>query len=194
MTFQQEIFEISHDGTHFVAEKVTRCETGNNVVMNSATFYDQGKKTWLVSGQEGVCQLYNIQTKIMNCKKYDILVQNENGKIYVENEDDKRREAEEKLRRKISGENREVLSESKIQNIQGKVLSDDYDGELRHRRKSNVIIGENGQVLNANLLGKKNKIESKDQLPNKSDNKSKTLKKKLRLIAHPVNKVQTDFG
>ncbi|XP_011504856.1 PREDICTED: prolactin regulatory element-binding protein [Ceratosolen solmsi marchali] len=59
-----EIFELSHDGTQFNAEEVTRYETGPNVVMNSATHND-GKRMWLVAGQESHCQLYNIQAKVV---------------------------------------------------------------------------------------------------------------------------------
>ncbi|KAJ8683475.1 hypothetical protein QAD02_019267 [Eretmocerus hayati] len=59
-----EVFELSHDGNQFIAEEITRYETGPNVVMNSATFND-GKRVWLVAGQESHCQLYNIQTKVV---------------------------------------------------------------------------------------------------------------------------------
>ncbi|CAD6228041.1 GSCOCG00006323001-RA-CDS [Cotesia congregata] len=53
-----EIFELSHDGSNFIAEEVTRHETGPSVVMNCASF-NNSKKTWLVAGQESHCQLYN---------------------------------------------------------------------------------------------------------------------------------------
>ncbi|EFN66349.1 Prolactin regulatory element-binding protein [Camponotus floridanus] len=53
-----EIFELSHNGTYFVAEEVTRHETGPNVVMNCAS-YRSKSKTWIVAGQESHCQLYN---------------------------------------------------------------------------------------------------------------------------------------
>ncbi|GAB1862156.1 Prolactin regulatory element-binding protein [Camponotus japonicus] len=53
-----EIFELSHNGTHFVAEEVTRHETGPSVVMNCAS-YRSKNKTWIVAGQESHCQLYN---------------------------------------------------------------------------------------------------------------------------------------
>ncbi|KAL7306550.1 hypothetical protein TKK_0001242 [Trichogramma kaykai] len=66
-----EIFEISHNGQHFVAEEVTRYETGPNVVMNSAT-YNNGKKIWLVAGQESHCQLYNIQLKVVTAENGEI--------------------------------------------------------------------------------------------------------------------------
>lgn len=67
----QEIFELSHDGTQFVAEEVTRYETGPNVVMNTATHND-GKRMWLVAGQESHCQLYNIQAKVVTVENGEI--------------------------------------------------------------------------------------------------------------------------
>lgn len=59
-----EIFELFHDGVQFVAEEVTRHETGPSVVMNSASHND-GKKTVVVAGQESHCQLYNVNMKIV---------------------------------------------------------------------------------------------------------------------------------
>lgn len=52
---------MSHNGRQFVAEEVTRHETGGNVVMNSSTYSD-GKHTYLVAGQESHCQLYNVNS------------------------------------------------------------------------------------------------------------------------------------
>jgi prolactin regulatory element-binding protein len=63
---------LSHDGSQFNAEEVTRYETGPNVVMNSATHND-GKRMWLVAGQESHCQLYNIQTKVISTENGEIL-------------------------------------------------------------------------------------------------------------------------
>lgn len=59
-----EIFELSHNGAQFVAEEVTRHETGPSVVMNCTSFND-GKRTWLAAGQESHCQLYNVNIKVV---------------------------------------------------------------------------------------------------------------------------------
>ncbi|KAG7207496.1 hypothetical protein KM043_009128 [Ampulex compressa] len=59
-----EIFELFHNGSQFVAEEVTRHETGPSVVMNCAS-YNDGKKTWIVAGQESHCQLYNVNSKVV---------------------------------------------------------------------------------------------------------------------------------
>ncbi|XP_053982999.1 prolactin regulatory element-binding protein isoform X1 [Hylaeus anthracinus] len=66
-----EIFELSHNGSQFVAEEVTRHETGPSVVMN-CTAYTDGKRTWIAAGQESHCQLYNVNTKVVTV---------ENGKV-----------------------------------------------------------------------------------------------------------------
>lgn len=60
-----EIYELSHDGERYVAEEVLRHETGPSVVMNSSCFSD-GKRTFLVAGQESHCQLYNVRMKARN--------------------------------------------------------------------------------------------------------------------------------
>ncbi|XP_043287876.1 prolactin regulatory element-binding protein [Venturia canescens] len=66
-----EIFELSHNGSHFVAEEVTRHETGPSVVMNCASYTD-GKRTWLVAGQESHCQLYNVSSKVVHVENGEI--------------------------------------------------------------------------------------------------------------------------
>ncbi|XP_034941483.1 prolactin regulatory element-binding protein [Chelonus insularis] len=66
-----EIFELSHDGWSFVAEEVTRHETGPSVVMNCAAFND-GKRTWLVAGQESHCQLYNVIPRVLTLENGEI--------------------------------------------------------------------------------------------------------------------------
>lgn len=60
----QEIYEIHHNGKHFVAEEVLRHETGANVVMNCAVTTD-GHRSYLVAGQESHCQLYHVNTSIV---------------------------------------------------------------------------------------------------------------------------------
>ncbi|XP_045470580.1 prolactin regulatory element-binding protein [Harmonia axyridis] len=59
-----EIFEISHNGRIFLAEEVTRHETGPSVVMNFSTFKN-GKHTFIVAGQENHCQLYSVDSVII---------------------------------------------------------------------------------------------------------------------------------
>lgn len=60
----QEIFELAHDGTKFVAEEVTRHETGPSVVMNCSAF-SGSKHSYLVAGQESHCQLYNVESVLV---------------------------------------------------------------------------------------------------------------------------------
>lgn len=66
-----EIFELSHDGYQFIAEEVTRHETGPSVVMNCATFSDK-KRSWIAAGQESHCQLYNVHSKIITLENGEI--------------------------------------------------------------------------------------------------------------------------
>ncbi|XP_033209035.1 prolactin regulatory element-binding protein [Belonocnema kinseyi] len=66
-----EIFELSHDGVQFIAEEVTRHETGPSVVMNCAT-YNDGKNTWIVAGQESHCQLYSVHSRVVTLENGDI--------------------------------------------------------------------------------------------------------------------------
>ncbi|XP_018405671.1 PREDICTED: prolactin regulatory element-binding protein [Cyphomyrmex costatus] len=67
-----EIFELSHNGVHFVAEEVTRHETGPSVVMNCAS-HNNGKKTWIVAGQESHCQLYNVNPKVVTSENGELI-------------------------------------------------------------------------------------------------------------------------
>jgi len=72
MLLFQEIFELSHNGVHFVAEEVTRHETGPSVVMNCAS-HNNGKKTWIVAGQESHCQLYNVNPKVVTLENGELI-------------------------------------------------------------------------------------------------------------------------
>ncbi|XP_070153546.1 guanine nucleotide-exchange factor SEC12 [Polyergus mexicanus] len=67
-----EIFELSHNGTHFVAEEVTRHETGPSVVMNCAS-HRSDNKTWIVAGQESHCQLYNAKFKLITLENGELI-------------------------------------------------------------------------------------------------------------------------
>ncbi|XP_012529745.2 prolactin regulatory element-binding protein [Monomorium pharaonis] len=67
-----EIFELSHNGVHFVAEEVIRHETGPSVVMNCAA-HNNGKKTWIVAGQESHCQLYNVNSKVVTSENGELI-------------------------------------------------------------------------------------------------------------------------
>ncbi|KAF5289046.1 hypothetical protein FQA39_LY03925 [Lamprigera yunnana] len=60
-----EVYELSHDGEMFLADEVLRYETGPNVVMNCSTFSDN-KHSYLVAGQESHCQLFNVQSVLVN--------------------------------------------------------------------------------------------------------------------------------
>ncbi|CAH2065864.1 unnamed protein product, partial [Iphiclides podalirius] len=60
-----EIFELSHNGTKFVAEEVMRHETGPNVVMNCSIRNAQGR-TYLCAGQESHCQLYRVNVRMVD--------------------------------------------------------------------------------------------------------------------------------
>lgn len=68
----QEIFELSHNGTHFIAEEVTRHETGPSVVMNCAS-HRSDNKTWIVAGQESHCQLYNVNPKLVTSENGELI-------------------------------------------------------------------------------------------------------------------------
>ncbi|XP_035738102.1 prolactin regulatory element-binding protein-like [Vespa mandarinia] len=67
-----EIFELLHDGVQFLAEEVTRHETGPTVVMNCAT-YNNEKRSWILAGQENHCQLYNVNTKVINVENGEVI-------------------------------------------------------------------------------------------------------------------------
>ena len=67
-----EIFELSHNGSQFIAEEVTRHETGPSVVMNCTTYSD-GKRTWIAAGQESHCQLYNVNSKVVTVENGEII-------------------------------------------------------------------------------------------------------------------------
>ncbi|XP_068621294.1 guanine nucleotide-exchange factor SEC12 [Battus philenor] len=60
-----EIFELSHNGSKFVAEEVMRHETGPNVVMNCSISNAQGR-TYLCAGQESHCQLYKVNVRMVD--------------------------------------------------------------------------------------------------------------------------------
>ncbi|XP_057651425.1 prolactin regulatory element-binding protein [Diorhabda carinulata] len=59
-----EIFEIFHDGSRFAAKEITRHETGGNVVMNCSV-YSNKKHSLLAAGRENHCQLYKVNSKLM---------------------------------------------------------------------------------------------------------------------------------
>lgn len=63
---------MSHNGAHFIAEEVTRHETGPSVVMNCAS-HNNGKKTWIVAGQESHCQLYNVNSKVVTSENGELI-------------------------------------------------------------------------------------------------------------------------
>ncbi|XP_026757020.1 prolactin regulatory element-binding protein [Galleria mellonella] len=60
-----EIFEISHNGSRFVAEEVMRHETGPNVVMTCSVNSAQNR-TYLAAGQESHCQLYKVNIRMVD--------------------------------------------------------------------------------------------------------------------------------
>ncbi|XP_037047161.1 prolactin regulatory element-binding protein [Bradysia coprophila] len=60
-----EIYEIYHNGRHFVAEEVIRHETGANVVMNCAVTSDE-RRSYVVAGQESHCQMYLVNLKVVD--------------------------------------------------------------------------------------------------------------------------------
>ncbi|KOC62665.1 Prolactin regulatory element-binding protein [Habropoda laboriosa] len=67
-----EIFELSHNGSQFIAEELTRHETGPSVVMNCTT-YNNDKRMWIAAGQESHCQLYNVSSKVVTTKNGEII-------------------------------------------------------------------------------------------------------------------------
>lgn len=94
-----EIFELSHDGKRFIAEEVTRHETGPSVVMNCSSFSDN-KHTYLVAGQESHCQLYNV----------DSILVRENDEELVENigNENNVRQRKAKSKEKLENNNKQV--------------------------------------------------------------------------------------
>ncbi|CAK9814956.1 Prolactin regulatory element-binding protein [Anthophora plagiata] len=67
-----EIFELSHNGSQFIAEELTRHETGPSVVMNCTT-YNNEKRMWIAAGQESHCQLYNVSSKVVTLKNGEMI-------------------------------------------------------------------------------------------------------------------------
>lgn len=63
---------MSHNGCQFVAEEVTRHETGPSVVMNCTTYNDQ-KRIWIAAGQESHCQLYDVSSKVVSVKNGEVV-------------------------------------------------------------------------------------------------------------------------
>ncbi|XP_037297812.1 prolactin regulatory element-binding protein isoform X2 [Manduca sexta] len=60
-----EIFELSHNGSRFVAEEVMRHETGPNVVM-TCSVRNMQNRTYLTAGQESHCQLYKVNIRMVD--------------------------------------------------------------------------------------------------------------------------------
>jgi prolactin regulatory element-binding protein len=58
-----EIYELYHNGHHFVAEEIQRHETGSEVIMNMSMM-NIDKKSLLVVGQESHSQMFVINTKV----------------------------------------------------------------------------------------------------------------------------------
>lgn len=58
-----EIYEIFHNGRHFVAEEIQRHETGSKVIMN-LSMKSVDKKALLVVGQESHSQMFVISSKV----------------------------------------------------------------------------------------------------------------------------------
>ena len=58
--FRQEIFEISHNGEHCVAESVKRYSTGDYAVMSfhASNHSPSLQQTYLASGHDEKCQIY----------------------------------------------------------------------------------------------------------------------------------------
>ena len=109
-----EIFELSHNGYQFVAEEVTRHETGPSVVMNCTT-YNDGKRTWIAAGQESHCQLYNVNSKVVTIKNEEIIKEDDDN----DGNDNGNLKGKKHLRhRKRSGEVVEnIISKERIEEI-----------------------------------------------------------------------------
>lgn len=63
---------MSHNGAHFIAEEVTRHETGPSVVMNCVS-HRSDNRTWIAAGQESHCQLYNVNPKLVNSENGELI-------------------------------------------------------------------------------------------------------------------------
>jgi prolactin regulatory element-binding protein len=68
----QEIYEIYHNGRNFIAEEVIRHETGPSVVMNF-DIRNGDRRSLLVAGQESHCQMYFVNTKIVDDNEGDLI-------------------------------------------------------------------------------------------------------------------------
>lgn len=103
---------MSHNGYQFVAEEVTRHETGPSVVMN-CTAYNDGKRTWIAAGQESHCQLYNVNSKVVTIKNEEIIKEDD-----VDDGNDNLKGKKHLRHRKRSGEIVEnIISKEKIEEI-----------------------------------------------------------------------------
>ncbi|XP_057329601.1 prolactin regulatory element-binding protein [Microplitis mediator] len=121
-----EIFELSHDGWNFIAEEVTRHETGPSVVMNCAAFND-GKKTLLVAGQESHCQLYNVIPRVVAVENGEVVAGiNHNSK---DNENSLRQR---KLNEKKQ-DTKTKLGDEKVENIQ------DNNYNVKHKKLQLIL-------------------------------------------------------
>jgi len=78
-----EIFEISHNGEHCIAESVKKFSTGDFSVMNSATStHDPSSQTTIIAaGHNEKCQLYNCQLAREIVSNSDTGAPRENGVI-----------------------------------------------------------------------------------------------------------------
>lgn len=71
---------MSHDGSRFIAEEVTRHETGPTVVMNCAAYSDS-KHSFLVAGQESHCQLYHVDSVLVRDEEIENVGHEHNGEL-----------------------------------------------------------------------------------------------------------------
>ncbi|XP_012267003.2 prolactin regulatory element-binding protein [Athalia rosae] len=124
-----EIFELFHDGVQFVAEEVTRHETGLSVVMNCAS-HNNGKRTVIVAGQESHCQMYNVNMKIVSVEN--------NGEVIKGTEGGKESGGLLRQRKKSERENKQEEGDNitKTERIQKISDSNSY---VRHKKLQLII-------------------------------------------------------
>ncbi|CAG5096376.1 Similar to PREB: Prolactin regulatory element-binding protein (Homo sapiens) [Cotesia congregata] len=121
-----EIFELSHDGSNFIAEEVTRHETGPSVVMNCASF-NNSKKTWLVAGQESHCQLYNVVPRVVAVENGEV-VAGANSNFKENDNSLRQRKLNEKKGNSSSNSNTE-----KVENIR------DSNSNIKHKKLQLIL-------------------------------------------------------
>lgn len=112
-----EIYELFHNGRHFVAEEIQRHETGSEVIMNMS-MKSVDKKSLLVVGQESHSQMFIINTKVGQLPAKETLNRRESSS--------NRRESTSEVRQRKTRERTESVSQEKAPQEDGNKMKRDY--------------------------------------------------------------------